>query len=73
MGVVILSLVIAFFGTYYGGILSFFSGISYTLIGPVTGAIGSRRGKKINKLFTQQEIDEVTSEVILMKEKKTTD
>ena len=46
-----------------------FSGISYSLIGPVTMIISSARNKKINMLFTEEEINEVTSEVLLIEEK----
>lgn len=43
---------------------AFLSGMCYALIGPSLGIFYNRRAKKIKKLFTQDEIDEVANQVV---------
>jgi uncharacterized membrane protein len=67
--VISFSLFLAVYGIDREGSWSFFSGVSYSLFGVAIGLVHARRGKKIKKLFTQEEIDEVMNEVVVIKER----
>jgi len=66
--VVVLSLSLAIYGIDRSDKYSFFSGISYSLIGFVMWFVIGRRKKKIPKLFTKQEIEEVRNELVIVEE-----
>lgn len=69
LAVVVLSLSLATFGLSHGDIFSLYAGLSYTLFGFVIGIIKMRRRKKIKRLFSQEEIDEVKNEIIVIEER----
>lgn len=70
LGIVLCSLCIALYGMYHhGSPFAFFSGMSYSLIGFVYWIVNSYRGKRLKKLFTKQDMDEVMNEVVIMEEK----
>lgn len=50
------------------GTFAFFSGISYSLIGLVVSMVYARRNKKITSMFSQEMIDEVVNEVVIIEE-----
>lgn len=62
---------IAVSGLFITPALAGLSGICYALIGPVLSIIHSRRNKKIKLLFTQEEMDVVRNEVIIIEEHET--
>ena len=68
--VIIFSLFLAIYGIDRGGSWSFYSGVSYSLFGLAIGVVQARRGKKIKHLFSQEEIDEVMNEVVIIEEKE---
>lgn len=68
--VVIISITIAVIGLNKEGLYAFISGISYSGIGLVMWQVNAQRGKKIKTLFSQQEIDDVMNEVVIVSEEK---
>lgn len=69
IGVTLFSLVIAVYGLHHSGNYAFYSGISYSLIGMVTWIIGGSRERKIKRLFSAAEIEEIKNEIIVLEEK----
>jgi uncharacterized membrane protein len=70
LGVVVISLSLAVTGLMIdNGVFGAFSGMSYGLIGLVLRLIRNPRKRKIPKLFSKAEIDELMNEVVVVEER----
>ena len=70
IGLVLFSLSLAVYGYINdSGNAAALSGLSFSLLGVILPFLHGRRRKKIHKLFSKEEIDEMNSEVIVVEEK----
>lgn len=69
IGIGIFSIVLSLIGIYWNPWFGMFAGISYALVAPAIAILHSKRKKIMLNKFTQEEIDQISDEIVIIETK----